>query len=193
MKPESMNPKPLHVFLDFDGVTHTFEESPSYSDLIDPENREFRGAFSLSNLIEFVLHRYAPSARVVLSTSWRTMATSTDEMKQIMLAGGCNPALVNRVVGMTKQIEDSRRVEEVVNYIDAHGLVDTPCVAIDDAVHEFIHDGEACPDWLIAPAPSMGFFFNDAYKLAKAVCAPAKEALIPYNWFNDCCPAGRKP
>lgn len=115
------------LFLDYDGVLHP-----------DP-CMDARRLFENAPRLAQVLDRF-PGIGVVLSTSWRTVKTASQMLDPL-------PASLRaRVLGMTPRCSDFtpplalvpyRRHAECVQWLQQHGMSDSPWWALDDRADGF--------------------------------------------------------
>lgn len=190
MKASTVCTKPVYIFLDFDGVLHA--DGPEV--LADPKRPKHRGeyrfAFHQSGLVEWTLKRHAPNARIIVSSAWRTIFETVDDLRFELLGAGCDGGLVNRMVGMTPVFnEDDEhvdptvgiRLQEILAYIKTHDLGDVPCLIIDDNYLLFKGKrGLFFPT--VVPDAETGFSFKDAEETVGWL-TQATEALKPEYWF----------
>lgn len=193
MKASTVYTKSVYIFLDFDGVLHA--DRPTvlawpYNPAKPEKMGHYRQAFHQSGLLEFTLQRHAPNARVIVSSSWRTVADTVEDLRCELLAGGCNAALVSRMDGMTPvfNVDDESvdptvgiRLQEILAYINTHDLNDVPCLIIDDDYSLFTGKrGLFFPT--VVPDAETGFSFKDAEETAGWL-TKVTDAIKPKNWF----------
>ena len=193
MKASTVYTKSVYIFLDFDGVLHA--DSPTvlawpYNPAKPEKMGHYRQAFHQSGLLEFTLQRHAPNARVIVSSSWRTVADTMEDLRCELLAGGCNAGLVNRMVGMTPVFKEDDehvdptvglRLQEILAYINTHDLNDVPCLILDDIYAWFTgKEGLFFPLQLIDG--ETGLSFKDASDIA-GWFTELSDDLKPKNWF----------
>ena len=193
MKASTVYTKSVYIFLDFDGVLHA--DSPTvlawpYNPAKPEKMGHYRQAFHQSGLLEFTLQRHAPNARVIVSSSWRTVADTMEDLRCELLAGGCNAGLVNRMVGMTPVFKEDDehvdptvglRLQEILAYINTHNLNDVPCLILDDIYAWFTgKEGLFFPLQLIDG--ETGLSFKDASDIA-GWFTELSDDLKPKNWF----------
>ena len=195
MKASTVYTKPVYIFLDFDGVLHADRSTVlawPYNPAKPKDMGQYRQAFHQSDLLEFTLKRHVPNARIIVSSRWRTVAETVEDLRCELLAGGCNAGLVNRMVGMTPVFnEDDEhvdptvglRLQEILAYINTHGLNDVPCLILDDYYLGFTgKDGLFFPIQLIDG--ETGLSFKDASDIAEWFTAHSdNDDLKPKNWF----------
>lgn len=118
MKASTVYTKPVYIFLDFDGVLHADRSTVlawPYNPAKPKDMGQYRHAFHQADLLEFTLKRHVPNARIIVSSTWRTVAESVEDLRCELLGGGCNAGLVNRMVGMTPVFkEDDEHVDPTV-------------------------------------------------------------------------------
>ncbi len=195
MKASTVYTKPVYIFLDFDGVLHADRSTVlawPYNPAKPKDMGQYRQAFHQSDLLEFTLKRHVPNARIIVSSRWRTVAETVEDLRCELLAGGCNAGLVNRMVGMTPVFnEDDEhvdptvglRLQEILAYINTHGLNDVPCLILDDYYLGFTgKEGLFFPIQLIDG--ETGLSFKDASDIAEWFTAHSdNDDLKPKNWF----------
>ena len=195
MKASTVYTKPVYIFLDFDGVLHADRSTVlawPYNPAKPKDMGQYRQAFHQSDLLEFTLKRHVPNARIIVSSTWRTVAESVEDLRCELLGGGCNAGLVNRMVGMTPVFnEDDEhvdptvglRLQEILAYINTHGLNDVPCLILDDYYLGFTgKEGLFFPIQLIDG--ETGLSFKDASDIAEWFTAHSdNDDLKPKNWF----------
>ena len=195
MKASTVYTKPVYIFLDFDGVLHADRSTVlawPYNPAKPKDMGQYRQAFHQSDLLEFTLKRHVPNARIIVSSRWRTVAETVEDLRCELLAGGCNAGLVNRMVGMTPVFnEDDEhvdptvglRLQEILAYINTHGLNDVPCLILDDYYLGFTgKEGLFFPLQLIDG--ETGLSFKDASDIAEWFTAHSdNDDLKPKNWF----------
>ena len=122
------------VFLDFDGVTHTFFPR---RDLTDEENQ----LFYFLPKIEEVLREFA-DVKVVISSSWRLLSYSLDDLRS-----NFSVDMRERVIGVTPEIKliapidwEGCRQREVELYLKQNQLEGTPWLALDDVKKNYLPD-----------------------------------------------------
>ncbi len=122
------------LFLDFDGVTHTFFPREG---LTDKENQ----LFYFLPKIEEVLREFA-EVKVVISSSWRLLAYSLDDLRL-----NFSEDLRERVIGVTPEIKlnapidwEGCRQREVELYLSQNKLEGTPWLALDDVKENYLPD-----------------------------------------------------
>lgn len=109
----------LHLYLDFDGVTHRFGE-PALNDrfrLLDNPN-----LFQWLPILETLLEPH-PTVRIIVSSDWRRLFDD-EALKQLL-----GPSLACRFVGVVDVIETSRANEIQID-AERRGLASW--VALDD-------------------------------------------------------------
>ena len=193
MKASTVYTKPVYIFLDFDGVLHANRSTVlawPYNPAKPEKMGHYRQAFHQSGLLEFTLQRHAPNARVIVSSSWRTVADTMEDLRCELLAGGCNAALVSRMDGMTPvfNVDDESvdptvgiRLQEILAYINTHDLNDVPCLILDDIYAWFTgKEGLFFPLQLIDG--ETGLSFKDASDIA-GWFTELSDDLKPKNWF----------
>lgn len=114
-------PDPFVIFLDFDGVLHPYT----------------RGTFVHLDHFHRLLDHY-PSAKVVISSSWRT-SLSLPELRAIFDA-----EYQHRVIGVTPELPGQSRELEIKAYLAKYPA--TQYVALDDEPDRFPSN----PRWLVA-------------------------------------------
>lgn len=195
MKASTVHTKPVYIFLDFDGVLHADRSTVlawPYNPAQPTDRGQYRHAFHQSDLLEFTLKRHVPNARIIVSSTWRTVAETVEDLRCELIAGGCNAGLVNRMVGMTpvfKEDDDhvdptvGLRLQEILAYINTHNLNDVPCLILDDIYAWFTgKDGLFFPLQLING--ETGLSFKDASDIAEWFTEHSdKDYLKPKNWF----------
>ncbi|KXB32610.1 hypothetical protein AT959_02255 [Dechloromonas denitrificans] len=109
----------LHLYLDFDGVTHRLGEAAVDDGfrLLDNPN-----LFLWLPILETLLEPY-PTVRIVVSSDWRRLFDD-DALKQLL-----RPSLASRFVGVVEVIETSRANEIQID-AERRGLASW--VALDD-------------------------------------------------------------
>jgi len=122
------------VFLDFDGVTHAFFPR---KDLTDNENQLF---YFLPRIEE--VFREFEEVRVVISSSWRLLAYSLDDLRL-----NFSEDMRERVIGVTPEIKLNAHVDwegcrqrEVELYLSQNQLEGTPWLALDDVKKNYLPD-----------------------------------------------------
>ena len=193
MKASTVYTKPVYIFLDFDGVLHADRSTVlawPYNPAKPKDMGQYRQAFHQSDLLEFTLKRHVPNARIIVSSTWRTVADSVEDLRCELLAGGCNAGLVNRMAGMTPVFnEDDEhvdptvglRLQEILAYINTHNLNDVPCLILDDIYAWFTgKEGLFFPLQLIDG--ETGLSFKDASDIA-GWFTELSDDLKPKNWF----------
>ena len=195
MKASTVYTKPVYIFLDFDGVLHADRSTVlawPYNPAKPKDMGQYRQAFHQSDLLEFTLKRHVPNARIIVSSRWRTVAETVEDLRCELHAGGCNAGLVNRMVGMTPVFnEDDEhvdptvglRLQEILAYINTHGLNDVPCLILDDYYLGFTgKEGLFFPIQLIDG--ETGLSFKDASDIEEWFTAHSdNDDLKPKNWF----------
>ena len=193
MKASTVYTKPVYIFLDFDGVLHADRSTVlawPYNPAKPKDMGQYRQAFHQSDLLEFTLKRHVPNARIIVSSTWRTVAESVEDLRCELLGGGCNAGLVNRMVGMTPVFKEDDehvdptvglRLQEILAYINTHNLNDVPCLILDDIYAWFTgKEGLFFPLQLIDG--ETGLSFKDASDIA-GWFTELSDDLKPKNWF----------
>lgn len=192
MKASTVYTKPVYIFLDFDGVLHSeCFDSGVLADPKRPKHRgEYRFAFHQSDLLEFTLQRHAPNARIIVSSTWRTVFHTVEDLRCELLGAGCNAGLVNRMVGMTpvfnaddKHVDPAvgLRLQEILAYINTHDLNDLPCLIVDDDFRGLTgKHGLFFPT--VVPDCQSGFSFKDAEETVLWL-TQVTDGIKPKNWF----------
>ena len=193
MKATTVYTKPVYIFLDFDGVLHADRSTVlawPYNPAKPKDMGQYRQAFHQSDLLEFTLKRHVPNARIIVSSTWRTVAESVEDLRCELLGGGCNAGLVNRMVGMTPVFKEDDehvdptvglRLQEILAYINTHNLNDVPCLILDDIYAWFTgKEGLFFPLQLIDG--ETGLSFKDASDIA-GWFTELSDDLKPKNWF----------
>ena len=190
MKANTIYTKPVYIFLDFDGVLHS-DDPEVLADPKRPKHRgEYRFAFHQSGLLEFTLQRHAPNARIIVSSTWRTIFETVEDLRYELLGAGCNAGLVSRMVGMTPVFSEDDahvdptigiRLQEILAYVKTHDLNDVPCLIVDDDYTGFRgKKGLFFPT--VVPDAAVGFSFKDAEETARWITEYADE-IKPKEWF----------
>lgn len=133
------------LFLDFDGVLHPECQLSQRGEIPD---------FCLLPRLETLLGAF-PHVRIVISSSWREHKT-LDELRRPFSAD-----IAARIIGATalpapgakSSYTPARREREIVAWLEAHGGLDQPWVALDDAEWQF----DRCLDHLVVCGSFFGF------------------------------------
>jgi hypothetical protein len=148
------------LFLDMDGVMNS-SQSCSYFWRTKHGRKCFMPGFNdvcpiagnnLNHLLEQV-----PDLRIVISSAWRCFWPLSDWNK---MADVC-PEIVNRVIGMTPEIRDAQRGDEIEKYLYDNGHGDTPFVVIDDN-----DDMDKVRSQFVLIDGAVGLTWNDLQKIA---------------------------
>ncbi len=128
--------RPVLIFLDFDGVLRRNASAPR---TFDPD--------CLACLEAAV--RELPRARIVVTSSWRTVETLTE------IRARFSPDIALRIVGLAPSAlyrDDFPRHREVLAFLRTHGLEAEPWIALDD---DPLHYPDSAP--VILTNPELGF------------------------------------
>lgn len=190
MQASTVYTKPVYIFLDFDGVIHANDPTVLAWPQTTKDRGQYRYAFHQSDLLEFTLKRHAPNARIIVSSTWRTVFNTVEDLRYELLGSGCNVGLLNRMVGMTPVFKDDdehvdptvgTRLQEILAYIKEHELDDVPCLIVDDDCFGFTgKKGLFFP--IVMPEAETGFSFKDAEETAGLITKFADE-IKPKKWF----------
>ena len=117
------------LFLDFDGVLHPECEVRQRGEIPD---------FCFLPRLETLLRAF-PHVRIVISSAWREHKT-LDRLRGLFsadIAARIIAATALPEPGATSSYTPARREREIVAWLEAHGGLDQPWVALDDAEWQF--------------------------------------------------------
>jgi hypothetical protein len=145
------------LFLDFDGVLHAYEQG---------YKRDKDKIFIRNHFIEDIL-RKMPNVEVVISSNWSKTCSLN------ILKNKFSEDVRHRFIGHLRKHTTSRS-DDVRTYMETHGEVDVPWVAVDDLA--YFHD----TDPVIRTSYKTGLMEDSCKALENALSSP-----IEYKKYKE--------
>lgn len=135
----------VYLFLDFDGVLHSFESYYTKKNL-----------FNKKYLLEDIM-KAMPNVKIVVSSSWAKRYT-LNELKLHF-----DESIRDNIVGSIKKQSDNRH-DDVLEYINTRGIQAEPWVALDDMAVYDKSDPIVRTDWRVGLTPEVCSLLKKALK-----------------------------